>query len=106
MTKYLFILLWVSLLTPAIKAETSTNDFEAELRLLESRDLLQEEKAELLVEKMSTQNNSNRENDVIEDSVSTKKAATTTTTTPTGPDSEPGPLNPTTTKKTRRIPSR
>ena len=102
MTKYLFILLSALLLTPAIKAETSTNDFEAELRLLESRNLIQEEKAEILVEKMSAQNNSNRENDIVEDSVSTKKAATSKVIT----DSELEPFNPPTAKKTRRIPSR
>ncbi|MBC7537540.1 MAG: hypothetical protein H7281_01865 [Bacteriovorax sp.] len=106
MTKYLFILLLATFIYPTSgRTEATTTDFEAELRLLESHDLVQEEKAEVLVEKMSAQNNLTRENDLVEDSVSTKKSAILKNT----PDPELEPLNalgPITAKKTRRIPSR
>lgn len=105
MTKYLFIFLLAIWIHPESRAESTTNDFEAELRLLESQETAQEEKAEVLVEKMSAQNNSNRENDLVEDSVSTQKSATSKNNA----DPELLPftsLEPNTAKKTRRIPSR
>ena len=118
MTKHLFSLLFITFISLAAKAETSSNDFESELRFLEKKEIVQEEKAEALVEKMSAQNNSTRENDLITDSVSTKDAATTKLKTPPG-DVSPLELAPNSqesmnntmkntmnNKKIRRIPSR
>lgn len=92
MTKYLLIILLTVLV----------NDFEAELRLLEQKEMLQEEKAEMLVEKIPSPNN--KENEWLLDSVSTKKSATSKTS----PLSEVAPISQEshTAKKSRRIPSR
>lgn len=104
MTKYFFIFLLAALILPIGRAETSPNDFEAELRLLEHKEMKEEEKADELVQKMSVQNNPEGENLMMEDSVTAQKSATTRIT----PALETTPLSQdiTPVKKTRRIPSR
>lgn len=94
MKKYLLIALLTAVLSPFSEAQTAPNDFEEELRLLE----LQEEKAEMLVEKIPS-------DQWLQDSVSTQKSAISKTT----PLPEVAPISqesPTGKKKSRRIPSR
>ena len=52
MKKYLLILFALILNPLATHAESENNDFEAELRQLEAREMAQEEKADALVQKI------------------------------------------------------
>ena len=103
MIKYLFIIPLALLLFSKAKAETVINDFEAELRSLEKKEILQDEKADALVEKISAPNNSNIGETMILDTVNVQNAAPIKI-----PPDVPAPISQesSTPKKTRRIPSR
>lgn len=109
MTKYIFKILFavlISILIPTVNfADTKALDFEAELRSLEGPEKTQEEEnAEILVEKMSAQNNPSRENELVEDSVSDQKSVPLRNKEASKSEAIYQELN--SAKKTRRIPSR
>ncbi|MDO9183084.1 MAG: hypothetical protein Q7U04_11780 [Bacteriovorax sp.] len=89
MTKYILIILLSALIHPATKADTLNNEFEAELRLLEANELVQDAVQDTKVENL------------IQDRVNTQSSATSKKEIL--PELVPVP---TTTKKTRRVPSR
>lgn len=92
-----FILLFSCFLFSIAQAfgEDAIDDFEAELRLIEKRELITEEAAEKLVEKISEQDN---EEELIVDIIGLKKSAISRSPAIVEETSPP--------KKTRRIPSR
>ena len=103
MTKYLLgFLIAFKVVSTLAAEELKSNDFEAELQLLEHKEMIQEEKAELLVEKMSAQNNSERDNDLVLDTVSSKNSAISKIPDKLVPNTQESNTN----KKIRRIPSR
>ena len=102
MIKYLLGFLIASSFCTWAAEEPKTNDFEAELQLLEHKEMIQEEKADLLVEKISDQNNGEKDNDLVLDSVSTKNSAISKIPEKLLQNSQESNTN----KKIRRIPSR
>jgi hypothetical protein len=100
MKKSLFVILLTIFIQSAGHAEIPGNDFEAELRLLENSEKIiteREEKAEILVEKLSPQ---------VLDSVSTQNFATSRKTSTSEIESAPITQEILPSRKTRRIPSR
>ena len=95
MKKYLFLLFTLALTAFTTRADTTANDFEAELRQLEARELAHDEKEDALVEKT-----------IVVDSVSEQNAALLKKSELPEPPAVPISQELKAVKKTRRIPSR
>ena len=102
MTKYLIAFLITSGVSSLAAQVPKTNDFEAELQFLEHNEIIQEEKAERLVEKLSSQNNIEQDNEMVIDNVNSKNSGVSKTPEKIELDTQ----ELTTNKKIRRIPSR
>jgi hypothetical protein len=90
---YFSVILFTTIIAVSGKAQTSINEFESELRLLEQNELAQDQKADALIEKIS-----------VEDTVSDQKAAISKEVIPESPAPISQQLQ--TVKKIRRVPSR